>query len=261
MLTRREVFVCAAALAGSSTLLDGRAPNPPDVSPAFPSHDPSLAREMVGVSHGNAARVRELLDQHPALAKAAWDWGYGDWETALGAASHMGSREIAELLLAHGAGPTIFSAAMLGELDNVKASVAARPSVTRTRGPHGITLMAHAKAGGPAAQPVVAFLTERGDADIPYTNEALSEADLKAIVGTYAFGSADSDALTVTSGSGGLSIARVGGVERRLFHLGGRVFHPAGAEAVRITLSGSPERATQLRVDDGPVRVDASRRD
>ena len=173
----------------------------------------------------------------------------------------MGNREIAELLLAHGAGPTIFSAAMLGELDAVKAFVAARPSTTRTRGPHGITLMAHAKAGGPVAQQVVAFLTEHGDADIPYTNEALSEQDIKALVGTYAFGSADAEALTVTSGTGGLSIARVGGVERRLFHLGGHAFHPAGAEAVRITFSGSPERATQLRVDDGPFRVAASRRD
>jgi hypothetical protein len=28
------------------------------------------------------------------LARAAWDWGFGDWETALGAASHMGSRPI-----------------------------------------------------------------------------------------------------------------------------------------------------------------------
>jgi len=261
MLTRREIFVCAAAFAGTPAMMAGRVPDPPAVSPAFPSHDAALAREMVGVSHGNVARVRELLDAHPALAKAAWDWGYGDWETALGAASHMGNRDIAELLLARGAGPTIFSAAMLGELEAVKAFVAARPSITRTRGPHGITLMAHAKAGGPSAQQVVAFLTERGDADIPYTNEALSEQDIKALVGTYAFGSSDSEALAVTSGPGGLSVARVGGVERRLFHLGGRVFHPAGAEAVRITLSGSGERATQLRVDDGPFNVIASRRD
>jgi len=69
----------------------------------FPSHPPALVKEMVAVSHGNIARVRELVQQHPELAKAAWDWGYGDWETALGAASHMGNREIAELLLAHGA--------------------------------------------------------------------------------------------------------------------------------------------------------------
>lgn len=261
MLTRREIFVSAAALAGSSAIVDGRAPDPPAISANFPSHDPALAREMVGVSHGNVARVRELLEAHPALAKAAWDWGYGDWETALGAASHVGNREIAELLLADGAGPTIFSAAMLGQLEAVQALVAARPSITRTRGPHGITLMAHAKAGGAPAQQIVAFLTTRGDADIPYTNEPLSEQDVQALVGTYAFGAQESEVLTVTSGTAGLSIARVGGVERRLWHLGGRVFHPAGAEAVRIALIGSPDRARQLRVDDGPLSVLATRRD
>ena len=260
MLTRRDIFVCAAALAGSSSAIHGRTPEPQVVSPAFPSHEPTLAREMVGVSHGNAARVRELLDAHPALAKAAWDWGYGDWETALGAASHMGNREIAELLLAHGAAPTIFSAAMLGQLEAVQALVASRPSITRTRGPHGITLMAHARAGGESAQPVVAFLASRGDADIPYPNEPLNEQDIKALVGTYAFGSQESEALNVTSAAAGLSIARVGAVERRMFHLGGRVFHPAGAEAVRITLSGQPERCDEIRVDDGPISVVAKRR-
>ena len=77
MLSRREVFICAAAFAGSSAMLDGRAPDPPAVFSAFPSHDPAWAREMVGVSHGNVARVRELLDAHPALAKACM--GLGVW--------------------------------------------------------------------------------------------------------------------------------------------------------------------------------------
>ena len=69
-------------------------------SPTFPAHDPDVAREMVSVSHGNVARVRELLAGRPALANASWDWGYGDWESALGAASHVGNQEIARLLLA-----------------------------------------------------------------------------------------------------------------------------------------------------------------
>ncbi len=102
---------------------------------------------MVAVSHGNVARVKELLAASPALAKAAWDWGYGDWESALGAASHVGNREIAALLLTNGAHPTIFSAAMLGQLDVVKAFIAASPGVQKTYGPHGISLLAHAKNG------------------------------------------------------------------------------------------------------------------
>ena len=79
----------------------GRRPSrrgePPSTNP-FRRCISSLAKEIVGVSHGNLARVRELVQQHPALAKASFDWGYGDRETALGAASHIGRREIAELL-------------------------------------------------------------------------------------------------------------------------------------------------------------------
>src|SRR5262245_60972306 len=93
----------------------------------FPVQDPAVVKEMVTVSHFNLARVRELVADRPALARAAWEWGYGDWETALGAASHTGSREIAGLLIANGAHPTIFSAAMLGQLDVVKAFIAASP--------------------------------------------------------------------------------------------------------------------------------------
>ena len=114
--TRRTFLWTGAAAATGSWLASSlRAEEPPaGVPDAFPSHPPDLVREMVGVSHGKVARVRELLGQHPSLAKAGWDWGFGDWETALGAASHVGNREIAELLLAHGARPDLFTAAMLG---------------------------------------------------------------------------------------------------------------------------------------------------
>ena len=93
--------------------------------------------------------MKELVQQQPALAKASWDWGYGDYETALGAASHVGQRAIAELLLENGAPPTLYSATMLGQLDVVKAFIAATPGAQRMRGPHSLSLMVHAKAGGP----------------------------------------------------------------------------------------------------------------
>ncbi len=117
---------------------------------SFPRQEAPLVSEMVRVAHGNIARVKELIADRPALARAAWDWGYGDWETALGAASHVGNAAIAQLLLDNGAHPTIFSAAMLGQLDVVKAFVAAAPGVQKIRGPHGISLLAHARNGGSA---------------------------------------------------------------------------------------------------------------
>ncbi|HWA33615.1 MAG TPA: hypothetical protein VG737_05775, partial [Cyclobacteriaceae bacterium] len=107
--------------------------------PYFPSQDPQLVQEMVLVSHGQTDKVKELLAAHPELAKASWDWGYGDWETAIGAASHTGSKEIAELLMAHGARPDIFTFAMLGNLPAVKAMVEGNPGVQEIKGPHGIS--------------------------------------------------------------------------------------------------------------------------
>lgn len=230
----------------------------PSLTPAFPSGDPQLAREMVAVSHGNVARVRELLAGWPALANAAWDWGYGDWESALGAASHVGNREIAALLLATGARPSIFSAAMLGQLDVVKAFVAAAPGMQKTRGPHGLTLLSHARAGGPAAAEVVKYLEAVGDADIRYTNEPIADADRTAIAGTYAFGSGPTDRLTVVSGERGVSIERPGRGARGLLHLGGRVFHPVGADKVRIRFA-SDTPAAGVTVEDGPLVVSARR--
>src|SRR4030095_48161 len=101
-----------------------------------PTQHDFMVREIVGVSHRDLARVKELVGQHQTLAKASWDWGFGDWETALGAASHVGQRPIAEFLLENGAPPTIFSAAMLGQLEVVKAFAASIPNVLSLRGPH-----------------------------------------------------------------------------------------------------------------------------
>ena len=92
------------------------------------------------------------------FANAAWDWGDGDWETALGAAAHMGRRDIAELLLGHGARLDVFAAAMLGDVDVVRAILAAHPKVRESKGPHGIPLRAHAEAGGEQARAVLELL-------------------------------------------------------------------------------------------------------
>jgi hypothetical protein len=118
----------------------------------------SLVQEFVGVAHGDLNRVTELLVQEPALIHATWDWGGGDWETALGAAAHMGRADIARFLLNHGARIDLFAAAMLGDLAVVQATLAAYPDALHVLGPHGIPLIAHAKAGGTAAETVLTYL-------------------------------------------------------------------------------------------------------
>ena len=119
---------------------------------------PRLVQEFVAVAHGDLDRVRALLSQEPALIHAAWDWGGGDWETALGAASHTGRADIARYLLEAGARIDLFAAAMLGELPVVRAILSAQPGALHVRGPHGIPLTAHAEAGGTAAEGVLSYL-------------------------------------------------------------------------------------------------------
>jgi hypothetical protein len=230
----------------------------PSISSSFPQQDPVLARDVVGASHGNVARVKELVTARPALARAVWDWGYGDWETALGAASHVGHREIAQMLLAAGAHPTIFSAAMLGQLEVVKAFVTASPGIQRTRGPHGITLLDHARFGKSAE--VVSYLESLGDASPAYPNEPFLEGDPDALLGTYVFGPGPADRLIVARNKRGvLTIARDGAPERNLSHHGRRLFNPAGAEAVAIQFEPASGRASGVVVTDGPLIVRAVR--
>ena len=123
-----------------------------------PALEASLVQDFVGKAHGDLARVKELLEQEPALINACWDWGGGDFETGLGAASHMGRREIAEYLLEKGARLDPFAAAMLGKLEMIKATLAAFPGAIDTPGPHGISLVAHARAGGEEARDVLKYL-------------------------------------------------------------------------------------------------------
>lgn len=62
-----------------------------------------LVSEFVACAHGDFDRVKERLATEPGLVNACWDWGGGDRETGLGAASHVGHREIALYLLDRGA--------------------------------------------------------------------------------------------------------------------------------------------------------------
>jgi hypothetical protein len=123
--------------------------------PALP---PDTVHEFVRIAHGGFDEIRRMLDRQPTLVNASWDWGGGDWETALGAAAHMGRRDIADLLLGRGARIDLFAAAMLGEVEIVRAVLEAFPSMRDAPGPHGIPLLEHARQGGAEARAVVDVL-------------------------------------------------------------------------------------------------------
>ena len=145
----------------------------------------------------------------------------------------MGNRPIAEYLISKGARPSLFSAAMLGHLEVIKGFVTAQPGVQRIRGPHSISLLAHAKAGGEGARTVFEFLQSLGNADAD-PPAPLSESDADGVKGTYVFGRAMSQQIEVTVEQGQAMWTRTGMMGRPLAHLGNRLFCPWGAPAVRI---------------------------
>ena len=258
----RRVLLGGAGMLGAFLLEPGAAlaeDLPGAIGDFYPSPDPAVVREVVTVAHGRIDRLRELIGPRPELANAVWDWGFGDWESALGAASHMGRRDIAELLLVHGARPDLFTAAMMGDLASVRAMVAAFPGIQRRRGPHGITLLAHARAGGDAALEVTRYLETLGDADPVYANAPLDVDATKRAQGTFAFGPSANDRFTVEPDDrGGLTIRRGDGIPRSLFHQGGLEFHPSGAPSARIRIVDAGA-ATRLEIHNPELIVSATR--
>lgn len=240
---------------------DADASSPAGVHPEFPTQDPAIVREVVGAAHGNFDRLRELVDARPTLAKASWDWGFGDWESALGAASHMGRGDIAAYLLEHGARPNLFSAAMLGQTDVVRAYVDAAPGIQGTPGPHGITLLAHAKAGGDAAAAVVAYLEEVGGADPRPAVVEVSAEEQSRLLGVYSFGAGAEDKLEVYENQAKRLMLRRGDrTGRNLTAIGPREFFPSGAPLVRIRFGGPAAAApTTVSVWDPDLVVEAAR--
>lgn len=117
-----------------------------------------LVKEFVIAGHGNLAKVKEMLATQPNLLNATWDWGGGDYETAIEGAGHVGNREIAEYLLQQGARINVFAAAMLGRIDIVKATLTAFPDLKTSKGPHGLMLIHHATKGGDQAKEVLEYL-------------------------------------------------------------------------------------------------------
>ena len=120
-----------------------------------------LVRDFVLASHGDLGKVRSMLVEHPELLELEHDWGpQGGLENAIGAASHVGNREIAEFLISRGAMPTICTWAMLGRRDQVAAALEADPGQANARGAHGITVLFHtAMSGDTGKAPRLATLT------------------------------------------------------------------------------------------------------
>ena len=236
----------------------------------FPSQDRDSVRDVVGAAHGRFDRLKELVEARPELAKATWDWGFGDWESAIGAASHMGRVDIAEFLIAHGARPNLFTYTIMGKVDAVKAIVNEMPGIQRIHGPHGITLMRHARIRSGMddlsaldkqnMEEIIDFLESVGDADIAAMSLDITEEEQKVYMGKYTFGSGEDEYFTVELNRRGmLYMSRAENIGRVLLRTGEHTFSPGGAPSVKISFDVSGNSASQLTIFDPTALVTATR--
>ena len=174
-MNRRKFLVSSAQLVATVPVValmsshydlqaDTAAPPPPrsQPPPKPPVLPPDQVQATVSQAHRSLENVRKLVEETPLLANASWDWGGGDFETPLQAAAHTGGHAIAEYLLSKGARLDLYAAAMLGQLDFVKAVLALNPKAHEIPGPHGFTLLHCARQGGEAAKPVQDWLLAQG---------------------------------------------------------------------------------------------------
>ena len=130
-----------------------------------PKGDPLPAekvKEFVVAGHNNLDKVKSLLLEFPTLLYATWDWGGGDFETAIEGAGHIGNKEIANYLIGIGARTNLFVLTMLGKTTIVKSFLEVFPQYLTARGPHGFTLLHHAQKGGDDAKELLEYLQNKG---------------------------------------------------------------------------------------------------
>jgi hypothetical protein len=150
-ITRRDVLVSALAapLLMTPALAQRERPD---------ALEAEAVKDFVIAGHGNLDKVKEMLKATPGLLNATWDWGGGDFESALGGAGHMGRHDIADYLIGEGARADIFIHTMQGDLDVVKSMLGKYPNLKDSKGPHGIPLKTHAEKGGEASKEVLDYL-------------------------------------------------------------------------------------------------------
>ncbi|MBA4065184.1 MAG: ankryin [Isosphaera sp.] len=119
----------------------------PGFNPSWknPQINRQLVQDFVVFAHMDLEMVKKLAEKEPRLVDGFVDWGAGDWESGLGGASHMARYDIVEFLLEKGARIDIFCAAVMGQLDAVRAFLTLQPKLVDARGPHGFSLHFHAQ--------------------------------------------------------------------------------------------------------------------
>ncbi len=243
---------------------------PGELTDRYPHIEDSVVAEVVGVSHFDIDRLRELVNHRPELSRATWDWAFGDWETALGAASHVGRRDIAEFLMSRGARPDIFTFAMLGAHDAVKAMIEMQPGIQAVAGPHGISLLQHVKNGMRSdditakqkkeSARLVSYLEGLGNADVSEKYMEIGEQEKEKYLGNYMYGDGPGDGFSIKLNMKKLiSLGKLGKFGGALYKLADNNFIYNGTTSVKITFQVENDKVISLTVHEPDLTLMAKK--
>jgi len=244
--------------------------NTESVPEYFPNIAPEVVAEVVGKSHFDLNRVKELVEKRPELSRSVWEWRFGDFESAIGAASHVGRRDIALYLMSKGARPTLFTFAMLGMYDVVRSAIDASPGLQTSTGPHGISLLDHAYAGERMKgemtnaeienlELTIDYLTDLGNAGGKAYLE-VSPEEREKYLGQYRYGGGEKEGFTVDVNMRNLlSFGPIGGFGGALYKIGENRFTYNGAPSVEITFEIREDEVRSLTIYDPDVTIEAKK--
>lgn len=236
----------------------------------FPNIAPEIISEVVGSSHFDLDKVKAMVDKRPELSRSVWEWRFGDFESAIGAASHVGRRDIAQYLMKMGARPTLFTFAMLGHYRVIRSAVEAAPGIQEVTGPHGISLLDHAYAGErmkdsmtvsemEQLEQTIAYLKNLGNAGGPTYIEVSPEEQQKYL-GNYLYGESENEGFAITVNMRKLlSLGPIGGFGGGLYKIGDNLFTYNGTPSVTISFDIQEDTVKSLTLTEPDITITAKK--
>jgi ankyrin repeat protein len=130
-----------------------------------------LQNETTGSSHGNLARVRELVESDPRLVFSHST----DDELAIEASAHVGNHDILRFHLEHGSPCSLPTAVSLGDADFCRFLLDEDPLLIHERGAHDFPLLWYVAIGGAGPDLAAMLYDEYG---VPLDQESLGNTTL-----------------------------------------------------------------------------------
>jgi hypothetical protein len=158
----------------------------------------------------------------------------------------------------------------MGMLKAVQEIIETVPGIQSHTGPHGITLLQHAKNRLEAkdisetdranVNKVISYLEGLGNADVKPKNLEMTDEEKKKFFGEYRFGDGSNEIFVVDQHRlGFLQLARKSSSPRKLNKVDDNIFSPAGAASVKIIFKMSNDKAISLSIHEPEPLVVATR--